>query len=1591
MWRFFLFILLVAALCCPTPIQAQALRWERSFGGLGGAGLFRGKATADGGYVLAGLTGDGRNNAVSDSVRGNLDLWVVKFSSQGSKQWDRRYGGDNIDEAFEIVQTTDGGYFVGCATISGQSGDHAQPSRGLYDYWALRLDAQGNKLWEYRFGTDTDDYLNNAFQTSDGGFILAGTSGVATMLGDQSQPTHGETDFWVVKLDSQGHKLWDRTLGGNDAELLQGATPTADGGCLLGGGTFSSQNGDVTEPSIGAVSEQDYWVVKLDASGATQWQHRYGGLESDIALALLQNADGTYYVAGVSRSGVGGNRTEPSRGGQDFWVLKMTAQGAIIWDRRFGTPGNDAISYNLLPRAGGGCVLTGFSDGPDGGDKTTPGKGQRDYWILRLDAAGNKVWDQTYGGNQDDAPRNLVSLANQGILVVGNSFSSQSGDQTQPLPVGTIGGGWLVTLDSMGIKQGTQLLTSAPDETQRQVLRTRDGGVLAGGYGLSAEGLDKSSFTAGLPQIWLLKRDSLGMAQWDVALGLDRGEYLASTQELPDRTLLVAGTARVATTGNNARNDAAFLAYRLSATGTELWRQEWGGPGEDWLVELRSTADGGYALGGTSRSGIGDDKTEPNRGSADFWLLKLAASRAKQWDHRFGGSGLDSLVSVRQTADNGYLLAGSTTSPAGGDLTEPSRGGADYWLVKVNSLGILQWQHRYGGPGHDWLAAVRPTADGGILLLGTTTSALGGDLTEPARGGRDLWLVKVNNLGVIEWQRRYGGSGQDYAATLELDPDGGFIIGAYTSSPLSGDLTEPSRGGTDYWLLRLGSTGGLLWQNRFGGSGEDLLTSLTTTRGYGYALGGTSNSPIGSGEHQQASRGGYDYWTLLLGARRVPGPLITTFSPALGLPGTVVTITGSNFTGTGRVEFNDLAAPGFVVNATGTSITVTLPAGASTGLITVWANGAGSSATPFVVPTNLVISSAQSVQGTYNNVTVTGPTTGGVGVGTLMGPLTVLGSLTVQEGGSLITACQPLTGSGSFTLAAGGTLGICHPAGLSGSAATDAVQFTGSRSFSPDANYRYNGTQAQTTGDGLPAQVRNLVVQNSAGLTLTQAVAVAQVLRLTQGDLATNGHLLTLLSSAAGTALVDNTGGVVLGTATVQRFVSPILNPGPGYRHFSAPTSNATVASLATTGFTPVVNPAYNSSATPGLVTPFPTVYGYAQDRLPASPATAYTPFERGWESPAQLTDALTVGRGYTVQLPANRTVQFTGPLNNGPLPVTLDRATATPALTTETGWHLVGNPYPSPLDWRLLNRPATIDDACYVFQSTGPYTGQYRAYVNGFGPALLIGSGQGFFVRVNTPGATPTLTFINAARLTTFGTEPALLRSTADPRPRLRLALVSATGPADTTIVYFEAGATAGPDTRFDADKLANPSGLSLATLAGARPLAIDGRPLLTSQPLTIPLQVSVPRPGAYTFTAAELTQFDAGTHIYLLDALTGTRQLLAAGTSYPATLATTTAPGRFALEFRPAVPTATAAQALAEQVQLWPNPATGSVRVLLPATLTATAISVIDALGREVLRQPLTSTPLDLPVAQPARGVYQLRLLGVSAPGRPTRLILE
>jgi rhamnogalacturonan endolyase len=557
--------------------------------------------------------------------------------------------------------------------------------------------------------------------------------------------------------------------------------------------------------------------------------------------------------------------------------------------------------------------------------------------------------------------------------------------------------------------------------------------------------------------------------------------------------------------------------------------------------------------------------------------------------------------------------------------------------------------------------------------------------------------------------------------------------------------------------------------------------------------------------------------------------------------------------------------------------------------------------------------------------------------------LTVASGATLTQAGGSLTLAEALANSGTFS-ATGGTLVL-------------------------------NGTGTQPVGGSGATQLWNLTVSNSAGALQAGGLGIHGVLALAGGNLSTGGNPLTLLSDASGTALVDNTGGTVNGPATVQRYIDPSLNSGTGYRHYAAPVSNTTIADLATPGFTPTLTPAYNTSASPAAVTPFPTVFGYDESRVLTSPATSLSAFDKGWVVPTSNA-AMELARGYSVNIAASQTVDFVGTLNNGPISQPLSTSGG-----PDGGWHLRGNPYPSPLDWSKVTIPAGLSGALYVFSSTSTYGGTYRSYQNGVGGSPIIPVAQGFFVRST---GSPILTLTNAARVTTADAT-AFQRTAAETRPLVQLTLRGSSAPALVTeaYVYFENGATAGVDARYDAEKLLNNSGgaPSLYSVAAGTELSINGLPPLTAATV-VPLSVVAPAAGTYTFEVPQLLNLSA-TPVYLVDAVTGQRVNLQQQATYAFSLSgAANLTGRFSLAFGPTGVLAVTPGLVTASVGIYPNPATNTFTVAVPAVAGASQVqaTLLNSLGQEVAHQsvslPATGAHLIFNRGKLAPGVYLLRV---------------
>ncbi len=398
---------------------APSIDWQKSYGGSetevkeGGKepGPSTVQYTTDGGYILVG-TSNSNDGDVSGN-KGNRDIWVLKVNGTGALQWQKSLGGSQDDRGYSVKQTTDGGFIIAGTTRS-NDGD-VTGYKDWEDYWVVKLDSSGAIQWQKTYGGSKDDEARSIIQTSDGGYIVAGYSNSTD--GDVTG-NKGGFDHWIVKLDNTGSIQWQKNFGGGEDDRAYAIQQTTDGGYIVAG-TARSNDGDVT----GYKDWEDYWVVKLDGNGTIQWQKTLGGTQDDIARSIVQTADGGYIVAGYSNSS-NGDITN-NKGGFDHWVVKLDSTGTLVWQKNFGG-GQDDRGYSVEKTSDGNFILVGNARSNDG--DVTGFHNWEDYWVVKFNNSGTLLWQKILGGDRDDSAHS-VALTPDGYIISGYTDSTD-GDIT---------------------------------------------------------------------------------------------------------------------------------------------------------------------------------------------------------------------------------------------------------------------------------------------------------------------------------------------------------------------------------------------------------------------------------------------------------------------------------------------------------------------------------------------------------------------------------------------------------------------------------------------------------------------------------------------------------------------------------------------------------------------------------------------------------------------------------------------------------------------------------------------------------------------------------------------------------------------------------------------------------------------------------------------------------------------------------------------------------------------------------------------------------------------------------------------------------
>ncbi|MCE2613712.1 hypothetical protein LVD13_12075 [Flavobacteriaceae bacterium D16] len=359
-------------------------------------------------------------NADDDTILSETDL---SESFQGEVVWIKNFGGSGDDTAQSVIETTDGGYAVLGYTNS-TDGDLHGKAQNVNDYWLLKLDSDGNLQWSKTYGGSKDDRGQAIIQTLDGGYAITGYA--MSDDGDGSN-NNGFHDNWILKLDAQGNLEWEKSFGFSGHDHSYDLVQTTDGGFFFVGflditsaladGTYYKRN-SLTRHGVG-----EFWGTKIDASGNLEWRSYYGGTNNDRAHAVVEADDGGFVMAGFSESE--DFDISQSRGSYDFWVVKITMTGELVWERSFGGTGIE-IAYDIAKTDNNSYLITGHTFSTD--QDIASHNGEADSWLIHVNDQGDLIWENTYGGSLFDAAQSVANISDNQILIAGNAKSDALGE-----------------------------------------------------------------------------------------------------------------------------------------------------------------------------------------------------------------------------------------------------------------------------------------------------------------------------------------------------------------------------------------------------------------------------------------------------------------------------------------------------------------------------------------------------------------------------------------------------------------------------------------------------------------------------------------------------------------------------------------------------------------------------------------------------------------------------------------------------------------------------------------------------------------------------------------------------------------------------------------------------------------------------------------------------------------------------------------------------------------------------------------------------------------------------------------------------------
>ncbi|WP_419486818.1 T9SS type A sorting domain-containing protein [Chryseobacterium bernardetii] len=406
--------------CTILGLSAQEVLWQKDIRSSTQDFLSQVTTTIDQQYLITGSSIQSDKLQQGSKQNNGYDFHLVKLNQQGEEVWEKYFSGNNHDYLSSTVSTQEGGFLISGTSFSGKGLDKKEESKGGSDIWLIRINEFGDELWQKTLGTSSNEEARAVIQSTDLGFFVAGNV-------QNSSKGYGSKDVWIVRLNKDGKELSQLTLGGKGLDEVEKMIPTRDGGALLGIYSRSSVSGSKKTENFG---EGDYWIVKLDKNGKVEWEKNFGGKGDDHVRTLALTANG-YIIGGESRSERSGNKTVGIQEGTDLWLIALNERGDEQWQKSYNFKNRDilmgmSVIHSSDDTSSKGILLGGYTQ--------AEGRIEKDdetFWMLYLDANGNEQWRKHVAGESRQKEERLsdLKLNRDGSIVLAGTSAKELGKE----------------------------------------------------------------------------------------------------------------------------------------------------------------------------------------------------------------------------------------------------------------------------------------------------------------------------------------------------------------------------------------------------------------------------------------------------------------------------------------------------------------------------------------------------------------------------------------------------------------------------------------------------------------------------------------------------------------------------------------------------------------------------------------------------------------------------------------------------------------------------------------------------------------------------------------------------------------------------------------------------------------------------------------------------------------------------------------------------------------------------------------------------------------------------------------------------------